>query len=102
MSDERDLSGYLAAFLEIAQAANQLPENRRAEISNQLGAYTHDLKHLLGLVTGANEIILRRSPSDESVGKIIEMVEIIQDAASQMDAYFDLLVDNLYHPIEQG
>ena len=101
MSDEWDLLGYSAAFLDIAQAASQLPEDKRVEVSNQLGTYTHDLKHLLGLVTGANEIILRHASSDEPGGKIVEMVEIIQDATIQMDAYFDLLVDNLYHPIVQ-
>ncbi len=101
MSKDRDLSRYEGVFLELANAASHLSDEEQEQLGAQLGEYTHDLKHILGLVTGANAIILRSAPSDEPGSKIVEMVEIIEDATAELNAYFDVMIDHLYHPLEE-
>ena len=48
MSQDRNPEQYQAAFDAIAEVVRQMPDGQRREISEQLGRYTHDFKHLLG------------------------------------------------------
>jgi hypothetical protein len=84
------------AFRHLAELVNSLPEEERAVILEGLSNYTHDLKHTLGLVTGANALVSRISDED---GQIREMVKIIQSACSQLDDGIMLLVDQLNNRI---
>ena len=70
------------AFQRLAELVNQLPEEERTALRVALGNYTHDLKHTLGLVTGANAL-LSRIAADQP--QIMEMAEIIQKASGQID-----------------
>jgi len=98
MSQERDPERYQATFEVIGNLVRELPDGQRELISEQLGEYTHDLKHLLGLVTGANAVILRVVPTDEKGVKVLEMVETIDKAAGQLNDYIDVIVSQLYLP----
>lgn len=104
MTQDRNPEQYQAAFGAIAEAVRQMPDDQRREISEQLGRYTHDFKHLLGLVTGANAVLLRSAPADEKSARILEMVEIIEAATLQLDSFIEVLVAKLYLPTrpEQG
>ncbi len=99
MSQNRSPEQYQAAFEAIAGAVRQLPDEQRKQIGEQLGEYTHDFKHLLGLVTGANAVLLRVAPADEKGDKMLEMVETIDKASVQLNAYIDMIVSQLYMPI---
>lgn len=99
MSQNRNPEQYEAAFQAIAEAVRELSEEEVRRISAQLGEYTHDFKHLLGLVTGANAILLRSVSSDEQGAKMMEMVEIINRSSAQLNAFIEVLVSQLYLPI---
>lgn len=96
MSQDHHPEGYEAVFQAIARAVRQLPEEERSRINAQLGEFTHDLKHLVGLVTGANSVVLRSAPSDESGEQIVEMVKISNHAAAEIDAFIEVIVQHLY------
>jgi hypothetical protein len=89
------------AFEILAELVNQLPEERRAALRSTLGLYTHDLKHTLGLVTGANGVLLRLDLAGEELAdEVREMAEMITHAAGDLDAMVMLLVDHLSNQIE--
>jgi len=85
------------AFHRLADLVNQLPEEERIALRSALGNYTHDLKHTLGLVTGANAIFLRMASAQP---QILEMAEIIQNASGQIDELITLLADQLNNQID--
>ena len=87
------------ALQRLAALANQLHEEERAELLSALGEYTHDLKHMLGLVTGANALISRTGTGQE---QIEEMTKIIMNASSQLDEYITLMVEELNNRIDNG
>lgn len=80
-------------FLELAELVNSSPLEQRIFIRSQLGDYTHDLKHLLGLVTGANAVLAKYTSENDP--QFREMVEMIQEAALKIDAQVDLLTEQL-------
>ena len=80
-------------FLELAELVNSSPLEQRIFIRSQLGEYTHDLKHLLGLVTGANAVLTKYTSENDP--QFREMVEMIQEAALKIDAQVDLLTEQL-------
>jgi geranylgeranyl pyrophosphate synthase len=80
------------AFQRLAVLVNQLPEEERSNIRAALGEFTHDLKHTIGLVTGAN-VLVSRTVTDQT--QVAEMVEIIQNASNQIDDLITLMVDQL-------
>jgi len=90
------------AFESLAALVNQLPAEQRAELRSTLGSYTHDLKHTLGLVTGANGILLRLNLGEEAAAEVQEMAGIITNASVQMDALIMLLVEHLNNQIKAG
>jgi hypothetical protein len=87
----------VVALHRLAELVNQLPEEERAIIRAALGEYTHDLKHTIGLVTGANVLVSRTITDDSHVA---EMVEIIQNASIQIDDLVTLMVDQLNNQIK--
>jgi len=82
-----------SVFLELAELVNSCPVEQRIFIRSQLGEYTHDLKHLLGLVTGANAVLTKYTSENDP--QFREMVEMIQEAALKIDAQVDLLTEQL-------
>jgi len=88
-----------SVFLELAELVNSSPLEQRIFIRSQLGEYTHDLKHLLGLVTAANAVLKRNYASDDDP-QFREMVEMIQKAAQKIDAQVDMLTEQLSQYIQ--
>ena len=88
-----------SVFLELAELVNSCPVEQRIFIRSQLGEYTHDLKHLLGLVTGANAVLTRKFALEDDP-QFREMVEMIQEAAQKIDAQVDLLTEQLSQYIQ--
>jgi len=82
-----------SVFLELAELVNSSPLEQRIFIRSQLGEYTHDLKHLLGLVTGANAVLTKYTSENDP--QVREMVEMIREAALKIDAQVDLLTEQL-------
>lgn len=95
MSEENNLEQYGAVFQLIAAAVQKLPDEQRSRISAQLGEYTHDFKHLLGLVTGANSVLLRSAPSDETGDLIVEMAGISDKAVIELNQLIELIIEQL-------
>lgn len=90
------------AFDKLAELVNQLPLEERTALRSALGIYTHDLKHTLGLVTGANGILLRLDLEREEAKDVREMAGIILQAAGDIDALVMQLVEHLSNRIETG
>ena len=86
-------------FLELAELVNSCPVEQRIFIRSQLGEYTHDLKHLLGLVTAANAVLKRKFASEDDP-QFREMVEMIQEAAQKIDAQVDMLTEQFSQYIQ--
>ena len=94
--DQKKTSTYEQAFQQISDALKQLPSDQQKALREQLGNYTHDLKHTLGVVTGANALLQRDAHTASSHG---EVLEIIQRAARELDAHFEILIQNLSNQI---
>ena len=90
---------YRDLFMELSALVNELPIDERALIRARLGDYAHDLKHQLGLVTGANALLERYDFSEDILPEIQELAAVIRDAARQIDDYIDTLTEYLSHQI---
>ena len=92
---------FRLAFEKLAELVNQLPVEERTALRSTLGGYTHDLKHTLGLITGANGILLRLDLADEAQAEEVrEMAGMITHAAGDIDAMVMHLVEHLSNQIE--
>ena len=96
---EKDFS---QAFETLAELVNQLSLKERNALRSTLGVYTHDLKHTLGLITGANGILLRLDLEGEEAEDVRQMAGIILQAAGEIDAMVMQLVEHLSNRIETG
>ena len=54
----------------------------------------HDVKHQLGLITGANAVIKRDLVKGEQPTQCMEMTEITDDASKKIDLHLNLVTDN--------
>ena len=87
-------------FAVLAELINRLPVEERTKLRASLGAYSHDLKNTLGLITGANALIGRNPPQGEAAETVLEMAGIIENATVRMDELIMLLVDDLNNQID--
>ena len=93
---------FSQAFEKLAELVNRLSLEERTALRSTFGTYTHDLKHTLGLVTGANGILLRLDLEGEDAKDVREMAGIILQAAGDIDALVMQLVEHLSNRIETG
>ena len=94
---------FRQAFQTLAGLVNQLPPAQRTELRSQLGAYSHDFKHTLGVVVGANGILLRLNLNGgDETDDVTEMTDMITRATGQLDGLIMLLVESLNNQIETG
>lgn len=91
---------YQAVFTELGELVNTLSLEKRVSIRDGLGNYAHDLKHLIGLVAGANAVLERKHGSALEETELEEMVELIVESAFKIDAQIDLLTTYLNHQID--
>ena len=96
LSSQEDLRSL---FLQLSALVNELPMEKRANIRAKLGDYSHDLKHQLGLVTGANALIERYDFSEDIGSEIRELTAVIREAVRQIDEHIDVLTEYLSHKI---
>jgi len=94
--DQNKTAAYQQAFRQIAEALKQLPPDQQKDLREMLGNYTHDLKHTLGLVTGAHSLLVRDA---NTAGVHADILEIIQQAAKELDDHFEILIHNLSNQI---
>jgi hypothetical protein len=101
MSEDSNTSTkFEEAFQILAQLVNQLSPEDRVKLREQLGAYTHDLKNTVGLITGANMLIKRLPAQQEFDTGTLEMTELITIAANRIDELIMLMVENLNNEIK--
>jgi hypothetical protein len=86
---------YAPLFQEMAELVNQQPKEKREHTRRLIGEFLHDIKHQLGLVTGANAVILRELNSDREPKQSFEMIEISGNACLTINGYTDLVGENL-------
>jgi hypothetical protein len=85
---------YAPLFQELAELVNQQPKEKREHTRRLIGEFLHDIKHQLGLITGANAVILRELSSEQEPNKSLEMIEISGDASMTINTYVDLVSEN--------
>ena len=86
----------------VAYSINLLPEDQREQYRKILGVFMHDMKHTLGLITNANELIRRDIQQCPEKHKSGEMISIVHTAARQLDAYFNTIVEACCNQIDIG
>jgi hypothetical protein len=86
---------YALLFQELAELVNQQPKENREHTRRLIGEFLHDIKHQLGLITGANAVILRELNSERGPNQSFEMIKISGDASLKINAYVDLVSENL-------
>lgn len=91
---------FRSLFLQLSALVNELPMGKRAKIRAKLGDYSHDLKHQLGLVAGANALLERYNFSEDIDSEIRELAAVIREAVRQIDGHIDALTENLNHQID--
>ena len=84
----------------LARMVNELSTEERIRLRNNLGAYTHDLKNTIGLVTGANTLISRSAEALNYGTGTLEMTELITSASDRLDQLIMLMVEYLNNEIE--
>jgi hypothetical protein len=85
---------YGQTFRQLAEIVNQQPEEAREVLRGGFGEYQHDIKHTLGLITGANTIIQRDLEDGCEDFDSAEMIQIVTDAALRINQYVNLLNEN--------
>jgi hypothetical protein len=101
MNEIDDIGGnYRQAFKELADLINRQSPDIREETRRVFGEYLHDIKHTIGLITGATTIILRDLEDGCEDFDSAEMLPIINDAAMRINHYVNLLNETLVTQID--
>lgn len=87
---------FREVFQQIADILNQCSPEERAAIRTGLGEYTHDLKHFLGVVLGAQTLM---AFDGDTLDKHGDMLEIIVQSVKDLDGLFEILIHNLPNEI---
>ena len=94
--------GVSNAWQAVADSINHLSNHERKKIRHVLSMFMHDMKHTLGLIANANELIRRDIQSCPEKHKSDEMISIIHNGAQQLDEYFDTIVESCSNRIDVG
>ena len=95
MTDFSEMEEKFAPFFrELAEIVNQQPAETRERTRRLIGEYFHDIKHTLGLITGANTIIERDLQNDSELFDSFEMIQISNNASLSISSYVNLVTDN--------
>jgi hypothetical protein len=92
--------GFNQAWQDVADSINNLPDGKRKQIHQAMSVFMHDMKHTLGLINNANELIRRDIQNCPEKLKSDEMVSIVHTGTQQLDAYFDTIVDACCNKID--
>ena len=67
---------------------------RREHTRRLIGEFLHDIKHQLGLITGANAVIKRDLEMGKQPKQCMEMTQITDEASKKIDQHLNLVTDN--------
>lgn len=87
---------FSQVFRQVAEILNQCAPEERAAVRADLGDYTHDLKHILGVVLGAQTLMAYDKDLLANHG---DELEIIARSAKDLNSMFELLIQNLSNEI---
>lgn len=91
---------YTQMWQDLAEVLNRLPIEDQEAYRKVLGEYLHDMKHTLGLITNANEILRRDVGERPERSRSLEMINIIHTGALQLDGYLTTMVEEFANRIE--
>jgi nitrogen-specific signal transduction histidine kinase len=91
---------YALFFSQLAELINQQPPDTRADTRRLIGDYLHDIKHTLGLITGANTLIERDLKDESEPFDSFEMLEIANQASMTINQYLNLVNENFASKID--
>ena len=91
---------FSQVWLGVADSINQLPKEEREKFRQVLGVFMHDMKHNLGLIANANELIRRHFQKGQEDRRAKEMIAIIHEGTQRLDAYIDVMVKDCVNKIE--
>lgn len=94
------MSGHSQSWQEIAALINDLPLEQREQYRRSLGAFMHDMKHTLGLIVNANELVSREIKKCPEEHKAVEMIDIIKIGSKQLDDHLNVIVNDCCNLIE--
>jgi hypothetical protein len=92
--------GFSQVWQGVADSINLLPKGKRELYRKILGIFMHDMKHALGLINNANELIRRDIQGCPEKHKSEDMVAIIHKGTQQLDEYIDTIVEACCNKID--
>jgi light-regulated signal transduction histidine kinase (bacteriophytochrome) len=84
----------------VADSINLLPEDEKIQYRRVLGVFMHDMKHTLGLINNANELIRRDIQKCSENHESEDMIAIIHKGTQQLDEYIDTIVEACCNKID--
>lgn len=81
------------AWQGIADSINLMAEDERKQYRKVLGIFMHDMKHTLGLIVNANELIRRDLQKCPEKHESDDMLSIVRKGTKQLDQYIDTIVE---------
>lgn len=93
---------HAQTWRDLAGLVNGLPVEEREQYRAVVGNFMHDMKHTLGLITNANEILRRDVENDPGKSRSVEMLNIIRTGALQMDVYLNTMVKEFANHIKES
>ena len=91
---------FSQAWQGMAGFINQLPNDEREKYRKAIGDFMHDMKHALGLINNANEIVRRDVNGCSEEHKAGEMIDIIKTGSQQLDGYLNTMLENFCDKID--
>ena len=84
----------------MAALINNLPPEQREQYRQSLGSFMHDMKHTLGLIINANELVRRDIEDCQGDHKAVELIDIIKTGSQQLDDLLNILLNDCCNLIE--
>ncbi|MGD8457804.1 MAG: hypothetical protein PVF83_15585 [Anaerolineales bacterium] len=101
MPDETQTDrNFTQVWRDVADSINCVPEDKRKKILRNLSVFMHDMKHTLGLINNANELIRRDIHSCPEKHKSEDMISIVRTSTQQLNTYFDTMIDACCNQID--
>ena len=96
-TDSSGKNRYKEVFLRLTECVNSLPLEERVFIRTELGNYSHDMKHYLGVISGANTLLDRNISLEDRdyQDQDREVIDMIRDSSIELNDYTDLLTEYL-------
>ena len=91
--DPQAEKGFFQSWHAVANSINHVPEDKRKQIQQSLSVFMHDMKHTLGLINNANELLRRDIQNCPDKQKSEEMISIVHTGTQHLNAYFDIIIE---------